>query len=112
MSVIDQSQKKYTESQSLLYFSSSLERDNNIVKIKKTHILYSRGNFLEGVNYLKSLQKIANLLDRSPQEVEEFLLSGRPKKVFSTPSLKKILSYELQLKELGLDVYIQSRVIN
>jgi len=77
---------------------------------RKMHVLYSRGRMFKSdydVNYFDSLQKIAVLTRRSPQEVEEIILTGERKKIKSSSTLKTLVQLEAQLKELSLDVYIE-----
>ena len=74
------------------------------------HVLYSRGRMFKNAddaNYFELLQKIALLTRRSPQEVEEIILTGKRKKIKSSATLKTLIQLEAKLKELSLDVYIE-----
>ena len=81
------------------------ERQNN-----NMHVLYSRGRMFKNAeddNYFDYLQQIAVLTRRSPQEVEEIILTGERKKIKSSATLKTLIQLEAKLKELSLDVYIE-----
>jgi len=77
-----------------------------------THVLYSRGRMFKSAddaNYFDYLQQIAVLTRRSPQEVEEIILTGKRKKIKSSAKLKTLVQLEAQLKKLSLDVYIEAQ---
>jgi len=84
MSTLNQPQKHHVESQSLLYFTSTIKGENKLMKVSKTHMLYSRGRFFDGVSYFQALDSIADLIGRKPQDVEKFLLSGKRKRILSS----------------------------
>ena len=108
MNTIAEIQDIHSESHDVTAFSVEIDGNDDALKDDGTHILYSRGHLLDGMNYFQSLQKIAELTRRNPQEVEELVLSGQRKKMRSSNSLKNLILLEAKFKELGLDVYIES----
>lgn len=97
-----------SESHGVNAFSVEIDGKDDALTNDGTHILYSRGHLLDGMDYFTSLQKIAELTRRNPQEVEELVLNGQRKKMRSSNSLKNLILLEAKFKELGLDVYIES----
>ena len=92
-------------------FNGDINKKGKGTKKSNTHVLYSRGRMFKSAddaNYFEYLQKIAVLTRRSPQEVEEIILTGERKKIKSSTKLKTLVQLEAKLKELSLDVYIEA----
>ena len=96
--------QEYTE------FNGKKDNKGTSSENNNMHVLYSRGRMFKNAddeNYFDYLQQIAVLTRRSPQEVEEIILTGERKKIKSSAKLKTLIQLEAKLKELSLDVYIE-----
>jgi len=82
--------------------------DSNTAEREVSHVLYSRGRVFDEFDYFDALQKISEVTRRTKQQVEERILNGERKRLKSSHCLKTILLLETKLKNVGLDVYVET----
>ena len=70
------------------------------------HVLYSRGRMLSGSREDNAMQKLSVLTNRTIEQIQNKLLTGRRKRVKSSVSLARLQKLQNRLRAAGLDVYI------
>ena len=71
-----------------------------------SHVLYSRGRLLSLSNGESAMQKLAALTNRTIDQIENKLLTGKRMRVKSSNSLARLHKLQTRLRAAGLDVYI------
>lgn len=73
-----------------------------------SHILYSTGYLFDGFDYFQSLEKLSNITQRSPIQVQERILCCKKRRLKSSRDLDQLNKLKNKLINLGLDVYIKT----